>query len=136
MLTIMLVDDEVLALDYLKNMVAWEEHGYQVKGCATGAKKALELYDRIKPDIVISDIRMPGMDGLELTRLLKEKNKDTAIILLSAYGDFDYAQKAIRYGVSNYLLKHELCEKLLLTELERAREQVKRQKRKNQICQE
>lgn len=136
MLTIMLVDDEVLALDYLKNMVAWEEHGYQIAGCAPGAKKALELYDRERPDIVISDIRMPVMDGLELTKCLKEKNKDVVIILLSAYGDFDYAQKAIRYGVSNYLLKHELCEDLLLLELERAGKQLEKQKKRTRIYQE
>lgn len=57
---------------------------------------------------MISDIRMPGTDGLELTRQIKEKDKETVVILLSAYRDFDYAQKGIRYGVANYLLKHEL----------------------------
>lgn len=136
MLTIMLVDDEVLALDYLKNMVAWEEHGYRIAGCASSAKKALELYDRTQPDIVISDIRMPVTDGLELTKRLKEKNKDVVIILLSAYGDFEYAQKAIRYGVSNYLLKHELCEELLLAELGTAAKQLEKQKKKTRIYQE
>lgn len=136
MLTIMLVDDEVLALDYLKNMVAWEEHGYQLAGCASSAKKALELYDRTRPDIVISDIRMPVTDGLELTKRLKERNRDVIIILLSAYGDFDYAQKAIRYGVSNYLLKHELCEELLLLELGRAGKQLEKQRERTRIYQE
>ena len=108
MTDIMLVDDEVLALEYLKNMVDWERNGYHVVGCATSGKKALELFDRTHPQIVISDIRMPGTDGLELTRQIKEKDKETVVILLSAYRDFDYAQKGIRYGVSNYLLKHEL----------------------------
>ena len=67
MTDIMLVDDEVLALEYLKNMVDWERNGYHVVGCATSGKKALELFDRTHPQIVISDIRMPGTDGLELT---------------------------------------------------------------------
>ncbi len=100
MTDIMLVDDEVLALEYLKNMVDWERNGYHVVGCATSGKKALELFDRTHPQIVISDIRMPGTDGLELTRQIKEKDKETVVILLSAYRDFDYAQKGIRYGVS------------------------------------
>ena len=76
MTDIMLVDDEVLALEYLKNMVDWERNGYHVVGCATSGKKALELFDRTHPQIVISDIRMPGTDGLELTRQIKEKDKE------------------------------------------------------------
>ncbi|MCI9377055.1 MAG: response regulator [Eubacterium sp.] len=136
MLNIMLVDDEVLALDYLKNMVNWERYGYCVTCCAQSANKALELYEKDKPDVVISDIRMPAMDGLELTRRLKEKNKDIVIILLSAYGDFDYAKKAILYGVANYLLKHELCEELLVAELQRAAEHLKRQRERDRIYQE
>ena len=75
MTDIMLVDDEVLALEYLKNMVDWERNGYHVVGCATSGKKALELFDRTHPQIVISDIRMPGTDGLELTRQIKEKDR-------------------------------------------------------------
>ena len=79
MTDIMLVDDEVLALEYLKNMVDWERNGYHVVGCATSGKKALELFDRTHPQIVISDIRMPGTDGLELTRQIKEKDKETVV---------------------------------------------------------
>ena len=80
MTDIMLVDDEVLALEYLKNMVDWERNGYHVVGCATSGKKALELFDRTHPQIVISDIRMPGTDGLELTRQIKEKGYDDCAI--------------------------------------------------------
>lgn len=63
MTDIMLVDDEVLALEYLKNMVDWERNGYHVVGCATSGKKALELFDRTHPQIVISVFRWPGTDG-------------------------------------------------------------------------
>lgn len=121
MINIMLVDDEVLALDYLKNMVEWEKYGYHIVGCANSGKKALELYDKTTPEIVISDIRMPAMDGLEMTKRLKKKNKDVVVILLSAYKDFEYAKKGIQYGVSDYLLKHELSEEILLEELGRVR---------------
>ena len=60
-------------------MVDWERNGYHVVGCATSGKKALELFDRTHPQIVISDIRMPGTDGLELTRQIKEKDKETVV---------------------------------------------------------
>lgn len=135
MTDIMLVDDEVLELEYLKNMVDWERNGYHVVGCATSGKKALELFDRTHPQIVISDIRMPGTDGLELTRQIKEKDKETVVILLSAYRDFDYAQKGIRYGVSNYLLKHELSSELILKELEEVKEKLERAGNKKKIYQ-
>ena len=135
MINIMLVDDEVLALDYLKNMVDWEKHGYHIVGCVNSGKKALELYGKAAPEIVISDIRMPVMDGLELTRRLKEKNKDVVVILLSAYKDFEYAKKGIQYGVSNYLLKHELSEEIMLEELARVREQLKKAHRDQKIYQ-
>lgn len=117
MITIMLVDDEVLALEYLKNLIDWEGNGYKIVGTASNGRRALELYEKEKPDIVISDIRMVGMDGLELARQLRMRNSDVVVILLSAYKDFEYAKKGIQYGVSNYLLKHELCGDSLLLEL-------------------
>mgnify|MGYP001378439474 CR=1 FL=1 len=73
MTDIMLVDDEVLALEYLKNMVDWERNGYHVVGCATSGKKALELFDRTHPQIVISDIRMPGTDGQDRSKKKTKK---------------------------------------------------------------
>jgi len=74
MINVMLVDDEVLALEYLKNLINWEGNGYHIVGTAVNGKKALELYEKLIPEIVISDIKMSGMDGLELARQLKEKN--------------------------------------------------------------
>lgn len=135
MVNIMLVDDEVLAMDYLKNMLDWEEHGYHIAGCAANGKRALDLYEKERPEIVISDIRMPGMDGLELARCLKQKNPDVIVILLSAYRDFEYAQKGMQYGVSNYLLKHELSGDTLLAELERVRKQLEIDSRRVKIYQ-
>lgn len=135
MIKVMLVDDEVLALDYLKNMIDWEQQGFQISGCVSNGKRALELYDRVQPEVVISDIKMPGMDGLELTRQLKLRNPDVTVLLLSAYKDFDYAQKGIQYGVSNYLLKHELREETLKRELERVRVQLEKKSRDQKIYQ-
>ncbi|NBH13789.1 response regulator [Lachnospiraceae bacterium] len=135
MLNIMLVDDEVLALQYLKSIVDWEAFGYHIAGCAASGKRALELYEETVPEIVISDIRMPLMDGLELTRRLVEKNRDVEVILLSAYGDFEYAKKGIEYGVSEYLLKHELSEELLLEKLNAVRQRIQKKNRREKIYQ-
>lgn len=114
---VLFVDDEVLAMEYLKNLISWEHYGFQVVGQARSGKRALELFDKEKPELVISDIKMAGMDGLELAMRLKQKEPDVVIILLSAYKDFEYAKKGFEYGVSNYLLKHELCEETLAREL-------------------
>ena len=135
MIKVLFVDDEVMAMEYLQNMISWEEEGFSVIGHARSGKKALEIYEREKPDIVISDIKMTGMDGLELTKKLKEKNTDVVVILLSAYRDFEYAQKGFEYGVSNYLLKHELCEEKLMEDLEKAKERLKDSGRKKKIYQ-
>lgn len=135
MINIMLVDDEVLALEYLKNMADWEAHGYHIAGCAANSRRALELYDQTPSEIVISDIRMPVMDGLELTRRLKEKNPDVEIILLSAYGDFAYAKKGIEYGVSDYILKHEISGELLLEKLDAARTKINKKSRREKVYQ-
>ena len=115
MIKVMLVDDEVLAVQYMEQIIDWEKEGYQIVGSAFGGRQAIEMYDKYHPDIVISDIRMPGMDGLELTKKLKEKDKEVTIILMSAYKDFEYAKKGIQYGVSNYLLKHEIQEETILS---------------------
>lgn len=135
MIKVLLVDDEVLAMDYLHNLIEWDELGYTIIGHAANGKKAIEMFEKNRPDIVISDIKMVGMDGLELTRQLKQMNPETAVILLSAYKDFEYAQKGFEYGVSNYLLKHELCEEKLLAELEKVREKLEAGVRNKKIYQ-
>lgn len=135
MLNVMLVDDEALALEYIKHMTDWEANGYRLVGSVTSSRQALALFDRTMPEIVISDIRMPIMDGLELTRRMKEKNRDVEVILLSAYGDFEYAKKGIEYGVFGYLLKHELNEKILLEKLNAAEKKIKKKGSREKIYQ-
>ncbi|PHV71973.1 hypothetical protein CS063_00415 [Sporanaerobium hydrogeniformans] len=133
---VMLVDDEVLAIDYLTHLIDWESQGYKIVGSAINGKKALDIYEKHKPDIVISDICMMGMDGLELARQLKAKNSDVVIILISAYKDFEYAQKGIQYGVANYLLKHELNEEILIRELKLVREKLEAGEKRKKIYRE
>lgn len=133
MIKVLFVDDEILAMEYLQSLVSWEEHGYQVVGHALNGRKALEIFEKENPQIVISDIKMVGMDGLELTKQLKTRNPDVAVILLSAYKDFEYAQKGIEYGVSNYLLKHELCEEKILEELGKVADKLRNGEKRKKI---
>lgn len=127
MLRVMLVDDEVLALEFLREVIDWNQYGFQIVGQALNGKRALELFQKENPHIIISDIKMSVMDGLELSKKVKEINPHTKIILLSAYKDFEYAKKGIQYGVSNYLLKHEISEASLLGELGKVKSEIYRE---------
>lgn len=112
MYKIFLADDEIWETIGLKKLL--EKTGLPVKaaGEAENGIVALEQIEKIKPDILITDIRMPGMSGLELVKKIREKGLDTEIILLSGYAEFEYARTAMRWGVQDYLLKPVDLEKL------------------------
>jgi two-component system response regulator YesN len=114
---ILIVDDEYLVRLGLKTIIDWAEHGYVVAGEASNGREALELFDRAGADVILTDIKMPVMDGLELTRAIKEKNKKVKIIILSHYDEFSYAQEAINLGAFRYILKSELTRTNLLNVL-------------------
>lgn len=105
MLKVFLVEDEIVMREGIKNNVAWEEEGFDFVGEASDGELAWPMIKELKPDIVITDIKMPFMDGLELSRLVKKELPDTKIIVLSGYNDFDYAKQAISIGITDYLLK-------------------------------
>jgi len=101
-----LVDDEYFARKGLLGLIPWEKYGYEIIGEAEDGEEALELIERLAPDLVITDIRMPVVDGLELIQTVRERgDKSTKFIIISGYGDFKYAQQAVRFGVQDYLLK-------------------------------
>ena len=105
MLKVLIIDDEVKVCRLIQCLINWKELGLEVIGtCHDGflAMDAIRLY---MPDIIITDIRMPGCDGLTLIKKAQEINPNLHFIIISGYGQFDYAQKAIQYGVSDYLLK-------------------------------
>ncbi|MFC4597729.1 response regulator [Cohnella hongkongensis] len=100
------VDDEGYARKGLIGLVPWAKLGFEVVGEAEDGEDAYAFIDEHRPDVVITDIRMPVMDGLELIRQVRESgNRETRFIIISGYGDFKYAQQAVRYGVEDYLLK-------------------------------
>ncbi|MEK0316343.1 response regulator transcription factor [Cohnella sp. 56] len=102
---IVIVDDEPSIREGLAQLLDWTSLGYKIAGLAASGKEALRQYEDIRPDLMIVDIRMPGMDGLELIRELKRRADDLQVLVLSGYADFDYARRAISLGVTNYLLK-------------------------------
>ncbi len=105
MFSVLIVDDEPTIREGLRTLLPWEELGYEVVDTASNGKDALRKHELHRPDLMIVDIRMPGMDGLELIEALREVDKSLHILILSGYADFDYAKKAILGRVDGYLLK-------------------------------
>ncbi len=102
---VLIVDDEKYVRIGIKGETDWALIGCEVVGEASNGEEALEVAERTRPDLVISDIRMPKMDGIELAQRLMEKYPEIKVIFLTAYSEFEYARQAVRLGVSDYLLK-------------------------------
>lgn len=105
MIKVMIVDDELLVRVGIKSTVQWEKLGLEVVAEAEDGKEAFEKFNICQPDIVITDIRMPVMDGLELIKNIKQINSRVKIIILTCYGEFSYAKDALRLGVFEYIVK-------------------------------
>ncbi|EFM08895.1 two component transcriptional regulator, AraC family [Paenibacillus curdlanolyticus YK9] len=103
---VMLVDDEIFVRKGLMELIPWEEHGYRVVAEAEDGDEAVALIKQLQPDLVLTDIRMPGMDGLTLIATVKESGgRSPEFIILSGYNEFSYAQRALRFGVQDFILK-------------------------------
>jgi len=104
-LRVLIVEDEVRIAQLIKKLVKWDEIGLECVGMANNGQTALDIIGKCSPDIVITDIRMPKVNGLELISRVKQNNENIRFIVVSGYKEFEYAHKAIQYGVNNYLLK-------------------------------
>ena len=102
---VLLVDDEEEVMDMIERRISWPELGFEVVGKAQNGIKALEISEKLQPDVVITDIKMPYMDGLELARNLKQDNPCVRILILTGFDEFEYAKEAIDIEVEQYLLK-------------------------------
>lgn len=102
---IMIVDDDTMVRIGLKTVINWEENGFLLVGEAQDGQRALALAETQRPDIIITDIKMPGMDGIELIRQLRARGNPAAILVLSSYDEFDLVKKALKLGARDYLLK-------------------------------
>ena len=105
MLKTFLAEDEIVVRENIKKMVPWEQYGFELVGEASDGEMALPLIKKLKPDLLITDIKMPFMDGLTLCKVVKKEFPDIKIVILSGYDDFNYAKEAIGIGVEDYLLK-------------------------------
>ena len=105
MYRILLVDDEILVRDAIKENIDWKSMDCELVGDCENGKQAAEFVQQHEVDIVLTDILMPYMDGMELSRFLHDNYPDIVIVIFSGFGEFEYAKKAIQYGVSEYLLK-------------------------------
>ncbi|MCR5669689.1 MAG: response regulator [Butyrivibrio sp.] len=113
MLKVFLAEDEFVVRDGIKNNIDWNAHGYEFCGEAGDGEMAYSMIQKLRPDILITDIKMPFMDGLALSRMVKAEFPATEIILLTGYEDFEFAKEAIKIGVSSYLSKPISSEDLL-----------------------
>lgn len=109
---VILADDNIQALEGLQRHIPWQDTGCVCVGTAQNGVEALALCHRIQPDVVITDVKMPQMDGIELCRQLHAHYPDMHLIVISAYDDFSFAQRAMAAGVTNYLLKPMNSEKI------------------------
>ncbi|MEK4237353.1 response regulator [Paenibacillus sp. FSL H7-0714] len=119
MWAILLVEDEAFVRETLRDTVEWGRHGFYVVGEAGNGKEALTAILELKPDVVIADIVMPGMDGIELLKETRKAGIRSRFIMLTAMSDFEYARDALQYGAFNYLLKLSLNDEVLLENLAR-----------------
>lgn len=113
MTKVFLVEDEIVIRNGIKNSIDWQKEGYEFSGEASDGELAYPMILKVKPDILITDIKMPFMDGLELSKMVKEALPEIKILILSGYNEFEYAKEAIHIGVADYLLKPISSTKLL-----------------------
>ncbi|MCR4690863.1 MAG: response regulator transcription factor [Lachnospiraceae bacterium] len=132
MLKIFLAEDEFVVREGIKNNIDWSAHGYEFVGEASDGELALPMIRKQKPDIVITDIKMPFMDGLELSRLIKKEFPWMEIVILSGYAEFDYAREAIHIGVAHYLSKP-ISGDALVAEIDKIAEKVEQSKQERQL---
>ncbi|MCA0753646.1 response regulator transcription factor [Paenibacillus sp. N4] len=123
---VMIVDDEPMIRNGLTTLVDWEKHGFTVAGTAANGKEAVEKRQELKPDLILIDIRMPVMDGLQAIEEIRKTDKACHILILSGYADFNYAKQAIAHSVDGYILKP-IDEDELESYVERIGVQLKKQ---------
>ena len=128
MYSVFLVDDEPIVLEGIRSKIDWENNGFTFAGEATDGEIALSMIHEIKPDILITDIKMPFMDGLELSKAVKNIQPWIKIIILSGHDEFDYAKKAISIGIEDYILKPFTPDEIL-SSLDKTAKEIDRERR-------
>lgn len=112
-INVMIVDDEYIVREDIKTILDWEEQGFHICCEATNGRQGLEYFRRYRPGLILADIKMPVMNGLEMAEKILELDPQAQFILLTAFDEFDFARRAMRLGISRYLLKHEIDPQVL-----------------------
>lgn len=129
----MLVDDEILAIEHMRSLVDWDGLGFSIVSHAVMPDLALELVRELRPQLLIVDIKMPIMDGLEFVKRVQGDGMTPKVVLLTSFKEFDYAKEAIKLGVSNYWVKHEVDGSFLRRELQALRLQLEQEEEARKV---
>lgn len=131
MIKVIIADDEVRICQLIKALVDWETLGMEIVGIAANGIEALEMVRKEKPDILITDIRMPGVNGIELIRQARSICPSLCMIIISGYAHFEYAKTALSYGVKDYLLKP-INQKELMASLKKVADEIAGERRQQE----
>jgi len=135
MLKVLIVDDEFYSREGLKNVIAWEDFGCMVCGEAEDAEIAIELARKFKPDLIITDINMPAMNGIDMAKVILRELSNTKFIIITGYDDFQYARGAIKINAVDFILKPiEIDE--FLEALKKAVDLIKNEKKSKRLYEE
>lgn len=105
MFKVLIVDDEIIARIGIKSLISWHEHGLELVGECENGKKAYDMAKELLPDIIITDVKMPVMNGIDLIKTLKAEGMNFKFIMLSSYDDFEFVKEAMKLGADDYILK-------------------------------
>lgn len=133
LIRLMIVDDERLAIEDLSTIVDWNAYGFEIVATAFNGAQAFTKFMQLRPQLVITDIKMPIMDGIELIQKIREVDRQVALLLLTAYADFSYARKAIQLGITDYIIKSEITEQSMGALLTKLRGTIERQMQNRNI---
>lgn len=132
MFKVCIVEDEIVVREGIKNIIPWETEGFEIVGDEGDGELAYAMILKERPDIIITDIKMPFLDGLELSKLVKKALPQVKIIIISGYSDFSYAQQAIDIGVAEYILKPVTASKIMAA-VKHAAASIEKERQEQQI---
>lgn len=135
LIKVFITEDESIVREGLRDIIPWEKYGFEFVGEAPDGEIALPLIRKLKPDVLITDIKMPFMDGLSLSNIIRRELPDTKIIIISGYSDFEYARQAIELNVYQYLLKP-ITKAAMLKVLEQTRQKIEEEQEQKDYLRE